>query len=80
MATKVKLSNKKGPIEYPKDHQPGMKVAHGGSCCANCFFWDGEDCENTYYRKWNNGSGEIPEKPDDYCSDWWMPRKKEKEK
>lgn len=70
---KIKTS-KKGPIEYPPDHKPGMKVTKGGSCCANCRFWDGEDCENKYYRKWNNGSGTIPTDPESFCSDWWEPK------
>lgn len=74
---KVKVkSDKKGEVEYPSDHKPGMKVTKGGSCCANCFFWDGKDCENEYYRKWNNGNSEIPvNDPETYCSDWWMPQK-----
>lgn len=71
---KVRISTKKGKFELPPDHKPAMKVAKGGSCCANCKFWDGEDCENKYYRQWNNGSGEIPEDPNSYCSDWWMPK------
>lgn len=70
---KIKVSAK-GPVEYPANHKPGMKVAKGGSCCANCRFWDGEDCENGHFRKWNGGSGDIPVPPDQYCSDWWMPK------
>ena len=69
-----KLTVKKGKPEYPADHKAAMRVTKGGSCCANCKFWDGEDCENKYYRKWNNGSGEIPVKPDEFCSDWWEPK------
>jgi len=70
---KVKVSKSKGPVTYPPDHKPGMKVAKGGSCCANCKFWDGKDCENSYYRVWNNGNGKIPTDPTTYCSDWWTP-------
>lgn len=68
------IPKEKGPVEYPKDHQPGMRVPRGGSCCANCFYWDGDDCESKEYRLWNNGSGEIPRDPDCYCSDWWTPK------
>jgi len=76
MATKIKTSKSKGPIEYPPDHKPAMKVTSPGSSCSNCLYWDGKDCENTYYRRWNNGSGEIPvENPETYCSDWWTPKK-----
>lgn len=64
----------KGPVEYPKDHMPGMKVPKGGSSCSSCKYWDGDDCENKYYRKWNGGSGEIPTDPDSYCSDWFEPK------
>jgi hypothetical protein len=76
MATKVKVSKSKGPIGYPEDHKPGMKVPLGGSNCGNCLYWDGSDCENEYYRKWNNGSGKIPvDNPEGYCSDWWTPKR-----
>jgi hypothetical protein len=66
---KVKVKKGKGPMEYPPDHQLGMVVPLNGSDCAKCSFWDGEDCENKYFRKWNNGSGEIPTTPDRYCCD-----------
>lgn len=71
---KVKVTSKKGPIEYPDNHKPGMRVPKGGSCCQNCRYWDGKDCENKNYRTWNNGSGNIPTNPDSYCSDWYEPR------
>lgn len=70
---KVKIKGK-GPITYPDNHKPGMRVPKGGSCCQNCKYWDGEDCENKNYRTWNNGSGEIPTNPDSFCSDWWEPK------
>lgn len=72
---KVKVKSK-GPVEYPPNHKPGMKVPKGGSSCSSCKFWDGEDCENEYYRKWNNGSGKIPAPPDEYCSDFYEPKSK----
>ena len=64
----------KGEVKYPSDHVPGMKVPKGGSRCANCKYWDGDDCENKYYRIWNKGSGEIPADPNEYCSDWYEPK------
>lgn len=70
----IRVSKSKGPITYPPNHKPGMIVPRHGSCCANCKHWDGEDCESEYYRKWNNGSGEIPTSPDSFCSDWWEPK------
>jgi hypothetical protein len=60
--------------EYPPNHKVGMRVPKGGSCCANCKFWDGKDCESKYYRMWNNRSGKIPAPPDEYCSDFWEPK------
>lgn len=68
---KIKIA-KKGDFELPSDHKPAMRVPKGGSSCAVCKFWDGKDCENEYYRKWNNGSGKIPvSDPTTYCSDWF---------
>lgn len=64
-----------GDVSYPGNHKPGMVVPKGGSCCNNCKWWDGSDCENKYYRTWNNGSGEIPvSDPTTFCSDWWEPK------
>jgi hypothetical protein len=71
MATKLKVSKNKGPIEYPKDHQPGMKVPKGGSSCATCeYLTPDKECSNEYFVKWN-GSGKLPAPPDEYCSDWY---------
>lgn len=71
MATKLKVSKKKGPIEYPPDHKPGMKVPKGGSMCANCEYFDGKDsCVNEFFIKWN-GTGTLPAPADEYCSDWY---------
>lgn len=67
---KIRVSKKKLP-EYPADHPLGMIVPEGGSDCAKCFFWDGKDCENSFYRKWNNGSGDIPVAPTKYCCDFF---------
>ena len=74
MSVKIKIS--KGKVEYPPDHKPGMRVTKPGASCANCLFWNGKVCENEYYKKWNNGSGEIPvSDPETFCSDWWRPKK-----
>jgi len=68
---KVRLA-KKGPIEYPKDHKPGMKVPKGGSSCSSCEYLKDGMCTNEYFIKWN-GSGKLPAPPDEYCSDWYEP-------
>ena len=70
---KIKVGGKKLPV-YPPDHQLGMEVPEGGSDCAKCHFWDGEDCENAYYRQWNNGSGDIPVSPNKFCCDFFKPK------
>lgn len=64
---------KKGKFELPANHHPGMKVPKGGSCCANCKYWDGKKCENKYYNQWAQTS-HIPFNPLEYCSDWWEPK------
>lgn len=68
---KIKVSKAKKLPEYPADHKLGMEVPEGGSDCAKCFFWDGQDCENKLFRQWNNGSGNIPVKPEKYCCDFF---------
>lgn len=64
-----------GPAEYPPDHQPGMRVPKGGSSCSSCRYLsdDGRHCGNSYFQKWN-GSDELPEPADEYCSDWYEPK------
>ena len=66
------LLEAKGEYILPPDHTQGLKVPKGGSCCANCEYWDSEkeSCKNTYYQKWA-GTDKIPNPPDEYCSDWW---------
>jgi hypothetical protein len=63
-------------FELPPGHKPGMRVPHGGSMCANCRFLaeDKKSCTNEYFIEWN-GSELIPGKIDEYCSDWYEPRK-----
>lgn len=66
---------KRGKAEYPPDHQPGMRVPEGGSCCANCeYLKDAEQglCGNPYFVQWN-GSDKIPAPVEEYCSDWYEP-------
>lgn len=71
MATKVKIPNKKGPVEYPKDHKPGMRVPLNGSSCLTCEYYKGSDlCGNEYFVKWN-GSEKLPYPAQEYCSDWY---------
>lgn len=70
MATKIKTSKSKGPIEYPPDHKPGMKVPKNGSMCANCEYVSGDRCTNEYFIKWNGGD-KIAGPIDEYCSDWY---------
>lgn len=62
-------------VEYPKDHQPGMRVPRGGSMCANCEYFNRntmDSCNNEYFIRWN-GSNIIPGRPDEYCSDFYEP-------
>lgn len=64
----------KGKVEYPDDHQPGMRVPKGGSDCAKCEYFKGnQKCGNEYFIKWN-GSDKIPAPVDQYCSDWFEPK------
>jgi hypothetical protein len=65
-----KLIVKKGEVKYPADHKPAMRVPKGGSCCTKCEYFNGTECTNEYYIKWN-GSGKIPLPPDEFCSDWF---------
>lgn len=62
-------------FHLPTSHRPALKVPKGGSCCKNCVFYDekggkhgtcGSDDYRLYY-----GTNEIPEPPDEFCSDWW---------
>jgi hypothetical protein len=63
-------------FELPPSHQPGMRVTKGGSCCANCKYWNETSklCTNKYYIKWN-GDDKIPAPADEFCSDWWEAKK-----
>jgi len=59
-------------IEVPENHQIGMRVPHGGSSCAKCEYVskDGKKCNNSYFKRGNNG--ELLRAPDaDYCCDFY---------
>lgn len=66
---------KKGPITFPPDHVPGLRVPKGGSSCATCKFLgkDKKTCTQKNFIKWN-GSNLIPAPIDEYCTDWYEPR------
>lgn len=66
-----------GKFELPRNHQPGLQVPKGGSCCANCKFYapvGGRygSCGNPYYQQWAE-TPLIPCSPDSWCSDWFEP-------
>jgi hypothetical protein len=69
-----------GPYEVPQNHKAGLKVPYGGSCCANCKWWVHKDnseeyhCISEYYQKWA-GTDSIPYDPNEYCTNWWEPKK-----
>lgn len=64
-----------GKMELPATHKAGLKVPKGGSCCANCKFWDekAEECVSDYYAQWA-GTKKIPHPADEYCTNWWEPK------
>ena len=61
-----------GKLILPKSHRAGLKVPKGGSCCANCKYWNSgkEVCTNEYYIKWAQ-TNTIPYAPNEYCTDFW---------
>lgn len=64
----------KGPITYPPDHVPGMKVPKGGSSCLSCSYYIGNNkCGSKYFQKWMK-SDVIPFPAAEYCSDWYEPK------
>jgi hypothetical protein len=68
--------HEKARATYPADHQAAMRVPKGGSSCASCKYVsdDGKDCSNEHYQTWN-GSKHLPYAADEYCSDWYEPKK-----
>lgn len=71
------MAEAKRTATYPANHVAGMKVPKGGSSCASCEYLgkDGRSCTNSYFIKWNRGSGVLPAPADSYCSDWYEPGK-----
>ena len=67
----------KGEFQLPEEHKAGMIVPKGGSSCANCKFLseDKKNCGNKYWIKWNGGDTKLPAPADEYCSDWFQPKK-----
>ena len=60
---------------YPDAHKAGMRVPKGGSSCASCKYLEGKNkCNSTYFIKWN-GNNLLPVPADEYCSDWYEPKK-----
>ena len=61
--TNILTENYGGPGEMvlPPNHKAGLKVPKGGSCCANCKWWNKEEqvCVSTYYVEWA-GTNKIP--------------------
>ena len=56
---------------YPPDHKPALEVPKGGSSCATCQFYKGnQKCGSPDYAKFY-GTDHIPLPPDRFCSDWW---------
>jgi len=76
--TNILTENYGGPGEMvlPPTHKAGLKVPKGGSCCANCKWWNKEEqiCSSTYYVEWA-GTNKIPYKANEYCTNWWEPIK-----
>jgi hypothetical protein len=63
-----------GKMVLPSDHKAGIRVPKGGSCCANCLYWqdDEEICTSKHYIQWA-GTNTIPYPADEYCTNWWEP-------
>jgi hypothetical protein len=70
-----KTKPKNGPMDYPRDHEPAMRVPKGGSSCSSCEYLgkDGETCRNKYYIRWH-GSNKLGAPADEFCSDWYEPQ------
>ena len=64
-----------GEMVLPPNHKAGLKVPKGGSCCANCKWWNKKEqiCNSTYYVEWA-GTNKIPYAADAY-RDWETDRK-----
>ena len=73
MVKLLELLLNEGPIEYPENHKPGIRVNKGGSMCGNCEYHEKQEnlCNNKYWLKWHNGDAKIPYPADEYCCNWW---------
>jgi len=68
-------------FDLPPEHRAGMRVPKGGSSCANCkFLVPGNKCKNEYWVAWHGGDNKIPAPADEYCSDFYEPRRGTMEK
>lgn len=63
----------KGPLTFPDDHVPAIRVPKGGSSCSNCMFVDAarHECKEPHYIEWNGGPKLPPLPLDEICSDWY---------
>jgi len=61
---------------YSPDHKPGMQVPRGGSSCSTCRYVTKDllNCSNRHFIAWNR-SPKLPYSADEYCSDWYEPKK-----
>lgn len=71
-------NNEAGSFVLPAYHEPGVRVPHGGSSCANCKYLrlvrNGEPhCWEPHFATWNGGTRLPVDDPNEYCSDWWQP-------
>ena len=74
--SRLRLANEyggKGPLTFPADHVPAIRVPPGGSSCANCMFVDAarHECTEPHYIEWNGGPKLPPLPLDEICSDWY---------
>ena len=62
--------------QFPPDHKPAMRVPKGGSNCAKCRFVgsDLKTCGNPYYQQYY-GSNKLKAPADEFCSDWFEPKR-----
>lgn len=60
--------------DLPDDTYPfGTKVPKRGASCATCrFLNDANECTNSYYIAWNDGSSQLGAKPRRWCCSAWL--------
>ena len=80
-----KLRKKAKLVVLPANHEPAMEVPKGGSSCATCTMYEKDDdsehgiCHSSEYKEYY-GTNKIPHPADQYCSDWYNPKKEAFEK